>query len=135
MSFKESEFPDLIKKVHALCESFEDASISKEILDEIVALYNQIPIYPGIVSMCISNYLKKSETLQKGAKVFLKLSDGYVIGKFDKEENGKIFLKDAVRLQKQKKITLDKEEVKEAVEIKSDTLRTTWPTLFFEEEK
>jgi len=110
MSFKESEFPDLIKKIHALCESFEDVSISKEILDEIVALYNRIPLYPGIMSMCISNYLKKGGTFQKGAKVFFKLSDGYVIGKFEGQKNGKIFLKDAVKVHKEKEITLDKEE-------------------------
>ncbi|HMM59915.1 MAG TPA: hypothetical protein PKC25_07275, partial [Candidatus Rifleibacterium sp.] len=74
MSFKETDFPGLIKYLKRIVEEEKDPMLVKELVTQLVKLYEDVPLYPGIVNMCIGGVTKnvKPEELEVGQRVFIK---------------------------------------------------------------
>ncbi|HNS10487.1 MAG TPA: hypothetical protein PKN29_12350, partial [Candidatus Ozemobacteraceae bacterium] len=77
MSFKETDFPGLIKYLKRIVEEEKDPMLVKELVTQLVKLYEDVPLYPGIVNMCIGGVTKnvKPEELEVGQRVFIKSGD------------------------------------------------------------
>jgi len=136
MTFKETEYPGLIRSVLRIGGESVHAG---RILKEAVEVDNQIPLYPGIVSMCMNALLEevKIPDLKKGDTVVLKLSGGEeVLGKVDKTaKTGSITLKNASVLKKVKSFKFMPGKVRGLSRIKKDILQKTWPSLVFKSDK
>ena len=54
MSFKETDFTGLIGYLKGLLATQKDPMLFKAMVEKLVEIYDQLPVYPGLVNMCIN---------------------------------------------------------------------------------
>ncbi len=131
MSFKESEFPDLIESILKMGTELDGNSVTFEIVRKVSQLVKQIPLYPGIVGMCLAKYVESvaAGDLKEGDRIFIRTRTRGVLGKFEGIEGGKI----CVSGKTSEKI--DESEAKQILRFRENILEEIWPTLVFKEER
>ena len=136
MSYKESEFPDLIEGIFRIAEKYGDASLTLEVLNKVVELHRQIPLYPGIVGMCLEKYLEETNVsgIRQGDKVVCEDGSRRIMGTVKSSVNGKILLKNVSVVKKDDELEISGESIVKVSKFKEDILKEIWPTLVFEEE-
>ncbi|MFH1352489.1 MAG: hypothetical protein ABIH68_02820 [bacterium] len=136
MSYKESEFPDLIEGISRIAEKYGDASLTLKVLNKVVELHKQIPLYPGIVGMCLERYLQETDVsgIRPGDKVVCDDGARRVVGTVKSSGNGKILLKDVSVVKKDDELEINGESIVRVLKFKEDILKEIWPTLVFKED-
>lgn len=136
MSYKESEFPDLIENISRIAEKYGDASLTLKILNKVVELHKQIPLYPGIVGMCLEKYIEETEVsgLKPGDRVVCDTGDRRIMGTFKISGNGHISLEDVSVVKKTGELEINVKDIVKVSRFKEAILKEVWPTLVFEEE-
>lgn len=137
MSFKETDFPGLIKYLKKIVEEEKDPMLVKELVTQLVRLYEDVPVYPGIVSMCISGVAKsvKPEDVLVGQKVFIKNRDECVSGTVAEKDGEGIVLKAARLVSTEDELDMGFREMEKVVIINHDVLKEMWPSLVFDKEQ
>ncbi|MCD6413247.1 MAG: hypothetical protein J7L54_03790 [Elusimicrobia bacterium] len=131
MSFRESEFPDLLENILKVGEQYGDNSLTFEIVKKVVELVKQIPLYPGIVGMCLARYVSEADPakLNPGDRIFVKTAAGGIAGNFDGDED------DFIRVKGDSEAKIEKSKIEKILKLRDNILEEIWPTLVFKEEK
>ncbi|MDI6643158.1 MAG: hypothetical protein QMD95_03805 [Candidatus Hodarchaeaceae archaeon] len=141
MTLEQSEFQKLVELMLELCEHHHgDPAALDAILSELKDLYKKIPIYPGIITMCLPKVVQPVEVdkLGVGDEVIFSLKDGQIVsGKVAEVNPKEIKLAESKQLNVSslaEKVVVQKEAVGKAKRIMRDVIEKEWPTLDFEVE-
>lgn len=141
MTLEQSEYQKLVERIIELLERHRgDPNAREAILSELRTLYKKIPIYPGIITELLPKVVQSIEMdkLKKGEEVVLVLKDGRTVsGKVVEIGSSEIKLDEVRRLDISslaEKVSVRREDVREAKVISRVVLEKEWPSLDFEEE-
>lgn len=137
MTFQESDYPNLKKDMINLIYKYKNPALVVEILKEIWATHKRIPIYPGIISMCLSGMVKekKIKELKQGEKVLIKAGTLEILGTVKSLGKKRIILENPDILRRPKSVEVKNEEIKKLLVLEKDVLEKIWPTLVFKGEE
>lgn len=137
MSFKETDFTGLIGYLKGLLASQKDPMLFREMVAKLVEFYDELPVYPGIVNMCLGQAQKTVEPkeLKKGQRVFLTTAKGCVSGILAKKSDDKVALKEATSFCEAKTTEVELKDISKAVVINEDIVKELWPSLVFDKEQ
>ncbi len=137
MSFKETDFTGLIGYLKGLLATQKDPILFREMVSKLVEFYDQLPVYPGIVNMCLGQAQKVVEPkdLKKGQTVYITTDKGFISGVVAKKVDSKVALKDVVTSDAVKTVEVDVKKVAKAVVINENVVKELWPSLVFDKEQ
>ncbi len=137
MSFKETDFPALIKYLKRIVEEEKDPMLVRELVVQLVKLYEDVPLYPGIVNMCIGGISKnlKPEELEVGQRVFIRSGEDCLCGTVSGKDGEGIELKAVKLMTSEDELDLGLREIDRATVINSNVLAEMWPSLVFPREQ
>lgn len=140
MTFEQTEFQQVVDEIIVLLEQYRDnPSVLDAVLSELKDLYKKIPIYPGIIVMCLPKVVKpvKVEQLKEGNEVVARLKDGRIFsGRVMSVTPPNITITDCREFDPQRLCSDQVVPVSDLREIRlltRDILRKEWPDLDFEE--
>jgi hypothetical protein len=136
MSFKETDFTGIIGYLKGLIATQKDPILFRAMVTKLVEIYDQLPIYPGLVNMCVGQAQKTVEPkdLKKGQTVFIATDNGFVSGTITKTGK-KITLKNVMSASESKTTEVDFGEIKQVSMINEDVVKELWPSLVFDKEQ
>lgn len=141
MTLEQSEYQRLVELLLELLERYRGNPHALEaILSELRDLYKKVPIYPGIITLCLPKVVQSAqmEKLKEGDEVVLTLKDGRMVsGRVAEINAGEIKLAESRQLNISslaEKVPVQKGEVREARVIVRNILEKEWPSLDFEAE-
>ena len=136
MSFKETDFTGLIGYLKGLLATQNDPVLFKAMVAKMVEIYDQLPIYPGLVNMCIGQAQKAVDVkdLKKGQKVYIETEDGFVSGVVAKKGR-KVFLTKAMIAENTNLADVDISEINKVYTINENVVKELWPSLVFDKEQ
>ncbi|MBF0548834.1 MAG: hypothetical protein HQM08_30720 [Candidatus Riflebacteria bacterium] len=137
MTFKETDFPALIKFLKTMMNEETDPIIIKETVLKLIKLYDEIPLYPGIVSMCMARIIKQMNPreIQVGQKVFIKNGDDTYSGMVNSVDSEGISLKGVKSFTSEDELEVGFKEMDRVAMINEKILEETWPSLVSEKGK
>lgn len=140
MTFEQTEFQQVVDEIIKLLEQYRDnPSVLDVVLSELKDLYRKIPIYPGIIVMCLPKVVKpaKVEQLKEGNEVVARLKDGRIFsGRVMSVTPKDITITDCREFDPQRLCSDQVVSVSDLREVRlltRDILRKEWPDLDFEE--
>ncbi len=129
MTFKETEFPEILKLLNDYAEKIYPVNL---IVKEAYNLYQKVPIYIGIVGNCLANVIKETEfkDLKVSDIVIIKDKNTFYQGQIKKIKNGSLELKNVheVKIKKNANLKVKKSKV---LKLNFSTLQQLWPSLSF----
>ena len=136
MSFKETDFTGIIGYLKGLIATQKDPILFRAMVTKLVEIYDQLPIYPGLVNMCVGQAQKTVEPkdLKKGQTVFIATDNVFVSGTITKTGK-KITLKNVMSASESKTTEVDFGEIKQVSTINEDVVKELWPSLVFDKEQ
>ena len=136
MSFKETDFTGLIGYLKGLLATQKDPMLFKAMVAKMVEIYDQLPVYPGLVNMCINQARKDVDVkdIKKGQTVYLTTKEGMVSGVVAKTGN-KISLKNVMTAAEAKTLDVDVKKISKAELINENVVNELWPSLVFDKEQ
>ena len=137
MSFKETDFPGLITYLKNLLKNEKDPVLFKELVEQLVEMYDQLPIYPGIVNMCIGQAAKAADAkaLEVGQQVSLKVDEDSILGVVKSKTPKGLVLKNATIATLDDEFEVEFREITKATVINKNVVKELWPSLVFDKEK
>lgn len=137
MSFKETDFPGLITYLKNLLKNEKDPVLFKELVEQLVEMYEQLPIYPGIVNMCIGQAAKAADAkaLEVGQQVSLKVDEDSISGVVKSKTPKGLVLKNATIATLDDEFEVEFREITKATVINKNIVKELWPSLVFDKEK
>jgi hypothetical protein len=60
MTFNETAYPELLESFLRSMRELDDPLLFQAVFEEIVSAHSMIPLYPGIVQMCLEKLIKGS---------------------------------------------------------------------------
>jgi len=135
MTFQESDYPGLKREMVNLIHKYKNPALVVEVLKEIWETHKQIPIYPGIISMCLSGMVKKKELreLKRGERVLIKTRTIEILGTIKSKKKDSILLEDPELIKRPKSVEVKSKEIKSILTLEKNALEKIWPTLVFKE--
>ncbi|OQB49523.1 MAG: hypothetical protein BWY02_01393 [bacterium ADurb.Bin157] len=137
MSFKETDFPGLITYLKNLLKNEKDPVLFKALVEQLVEMYDQLPIYPGIVNMCIGQAAKAADAkaLEVGQQVSLKVDEDSISGVVKSKTPKGLVLKNATIATLDDEFEVEFREITKATVINKNVVKELWPSLVFDKEK
>ena len=135
MTFQESDYPNLKKQMVNLIHKYKNPALVVEVLKEIWETHKQIPIYPGIISMCLPSMVKEKKIgeLKKGDRVFIKTGTIEILGTIKSKKKDSILLENPEMVKKPKSVEVKSKEIRKILALEKGVLGKIWPTLVFKE--
>ena len=135
MTFQESDYPGLKREMVNLIHKYENPTLVVEVLKEIWETHKQIPIYPGIISMCLPSMVKEKKIgeLKKGERVLIKTGTLEILGTVKLKKKDRVVLENSEVLKRSKSREVKNEEVKKVLNLERGVLEKIWPTLVFKD--
>lgn len=140
MTLEHSDLQKLVENLAEILERYRtDPAALEAVLSELKALYQKIPIYPGIIADCLPEVVKPAEVgkLKKGDEVTLLLKgDKVLAGRVSGTDSGQLKLEkcqqfDAPKSRSEATVPID--DIQEARLFTREVLSKKWPSLDFEE--
>ena len=137
MTFHESDYVSLNKEMVNLIRKYKNPALVVEILQEMWEIHQQVPLYPGIITMCLPSMVqeKRIGELKKGQKVLIKTRDCEVLGAIKSIKGDRIILDNPEVMKQTKSIEVKGKEINKILVLEKDVLGKVWPTLVFEKPK
>ncbi len=137
MSFKETDFPGLLGYLKRLVAEEKDPLLFKELVTQMVEMYDKIPVYPGIVNMCLSGAAKtvRPEEVEIGQKVFVRNREDCFAGTVSEKDSEGIIIKAVKSVAVEDELELGFREMEKVTVINRDVLKEMWPSLVFDKEQ
>jgi hypothetical protein len=137
MTFKETEFPGLIKFLKTFVNDEADPHLIKEVMLQFVKLYEDVPLYPGIVGMCMGQLVKKVDPreLNPSQKVFIRNQGDCYCGQVAKKDEDGVVLKAVKSVTSEDELEFGFKEMDQVTVVNQNVLQELWPSLVFEKEK
>lgn len=135
MTFQESDYPNLKKQMVNLIHKYKNPALVVEILKEIWETHKQIPIYPGIISMCLPSMVKEKKIgeLKKGERVLIKTGALEILGTIKSKKKDSILLENPELVKRPRSVEVKSKEIKSILTLENNVLKKIWPTLVFKE--
>ena len=135
MTFQESDYPNLKREIINLIHKYRNPALVVEILKEIWETHKRIPIYPGIISMCLPSMVKekKTEELKRGEKVLIKTRTLEILGTIKSSGKKRITLKNPEIVRRPKSVEVKSKEIRKILALEKGVLGKIWPTLVFKD--
>lgn len=133
MTFQESDYPGLKREMVNLIHKYKNPALVVEVLKEIWETHKQIPIYPGIISMCLPSMVKEKKIgeLKKGERVLIKTGTLEILGTIKFKKKDSIMLESLEIVKKSRSVEVKNKEVKNILAVEKGALEKIWPTLVF----
>ncbi|MCS7151686.1 MAG: hypothetical protein NZ928_04830 [Endomicrobia bacterium] len=129
MTYKESDFPQLLE----ILNGYRTKGLPlDEIVKQTYELYKRVPIYIGIVGMCMEHFVNEitPNEIKNGDTIVIMDKNVVYKGKVQLKKNGKIKLKNLMVIQK--KTTQDVNiKNKKIYKFNYEVLEKLWPSLSF----
>ncbi len=137
MTFKETDFPALIRFMKTFINQESNPFLVKDVMLQLIKMYESVPLYPGIVNMCISQVKKEVDAteLTPGQKVFLKNGDDYYVGTVTKKTDDEVKMKDVYALTFEDEYEFELEDMENVQVVRESVLEEVWPSLVFDKDK
>jgi len=137
MTFKETEFPSLLKFLKSFATEEADPFLVKEVLLQLIKLYEDVPLYPGIVGMCLGKVVKNlaPADISVGQKVFIKNKGDCFFGTVAKKDPDGIVLKNVKCISTEDELEFGIRELESVNLVNDKVLEELWPSLVFEKDK
>jgi len=135
MTFQESDYPGLKREMINLIHKYKNPALVVEVLKEIWETHKQIPIYPGIISMCLPSMVKKKKIgeLKKGERVLIKTGTIEILGTIKSKKKDSILLENPELVKKPRSVEVKTREIENILTLEKNALEKIWPTLVFKE--
>ena len=135
MSFKESDFPVVFSFLYSLCKKAKNPGYFKSVFMEAFKIYKKIPLYPGLVNMCLGQVEKKvmPEEVEPGDQIVFEKDGKEYFGFVESVKGDDVKLIDVVEIKDS--MVFSKNEMAKVRKINENTLKELWPSLVFEEEE
>lgn len=136
MTFKETDFPGLIKFLKGFVKEGTDPILVKDVVMQLVKLYEDVPLYPGIVSMCMGGLVKNQDpkTVEIGQKVFIRNREDCYVGTVVSKDDVGVTLKGVKSVTNEDELELGFKEMEKVTIINEKVLEEMWPSLVFPKE-
>jgi len=136
MSFKETDFPGLMGYLKRIVATEKDPELFKELVTQLVKMYDEVPLYPGIVSMCLGGVAKPAngKDVQVGQKVFIKNGDDFYSGTVSEKNDEGIVFKVASAVTSEEDLELEYGDMEKVTVLNESVLKEMWPSLVFEKD-
>jgi len=133
MTFQESDYPGLKREMINLIHKYENPALVVEVLKEIWETHKQIPIYPGIISMCLPSMVKEKKIgeLKKGERVLIKTGTIEILGTIKSKKKDSILLENPEMTKRPRSVEVKSKEIKNILALEKNALEKIWPTLVF----
>ncbi len=137
MSFKETDFPALLKFLKTFMARESDPLLLRDVLQQLIRLYEDVPLYPGIANMCIGGAVKetKPQDLAIGQKVYVRNRDDCYFGTVVAKDADGITLKGVKSVTAEDELELGYKELDKVNVLNEKVLEEMWPSLVFEKGK
>ena len=136
MTFRESDFPDLVNRIKEIIKSEKDPMIAVQLIREIVENYEEIPLYPGIVNGVSYDLIDTAdpEELEPGDHVSVEEGERHLSGQVQSIEGGTVTLNNVVECSWSNQTNSDEADVESIRKLTLGALEREWPELIFEDE-
>ena len=136
MTFKETDFPALIKFLKTFSRNESDPLLFKEVVARLVTLYEDVPLYPGIVNMCLSGLQKKlpPRDIEEGQKIYVKNGEDCFCGTVVRKDADGVTLKAVRSVVSEDEYELEYKEMEHVTLVNDKVLQEMWPSLVFPKE-
>ncbi len=137
MTFKETDFPDVLDQIQSICESEKNPGAAVEIIQQVIRIYRQIPIYPGLVEL-VSNAIEEeveTDDLEAGDRITFKDGGQLFLGEIEEINENKIHLSQTIQTESRGKLEFELNKFSDCRRINTDALKQEWPELYFEDDK
>ncbi|MBF0409269.1 MAG: hypothetical protein HQM10_18155 [Candidatus Riflebacteria bacterium] len=137
MTFKETDFPVLIKLLKTLATEETDPLLFREAVLSLIKTYDEIPVYPGIVGMCVSRVVKtlSATEISVGQRVFIKNGDDSYSGTVTSIDSDGVTLKGVKSFTGEDELEVGFKEMDKVSILNDRLLEETWPSLLSEKGK
>ncbi|MDN5280420.1 MAG: hypothetical protein PWR01_4385 [Clostridiales bacterium] len=137
MSFKETDFPGLIGYLKRIVAEEKDPLLFKEMVSELVKMYDKIPVYPGIVNMCLGGLARsvRPEEVEVGQKIFIKNREDCFCGTVSEKNADGVVIKAVKSVASEDDLEIGFREMEKVTLINGDVLEEMWPSLVFDKEQ
>ncbi|HRY28605.1 MAG TPA: hypothetical protein P5079_01060 [Elusimicrobiota bacterium] len=135
MTFKETEFPATLKYLKAAMAADPDPLLIKEVLAQIIKLYEAVPLYPGIANMCAAQAVKAVEPkdVAVGQKIYFQKGNVSYLGTVAEKTADGLKLKAVKAAEEDVSVSL--KDMSKVKAINEKILEELWPSLVFEKVK
>ncbi len=136
MTFQESDYPGLKREMVNLIHKYKNPALVVEVLKEIWETHKQIPIYPGIISMCLPSMVKEKKIgeLKKGERVLIKTGTIEILGTIKSKKKNSLLLENPEMAKRPRSVEVKSKEIKNILALEKGVLEKIWPTLVFKDE-
>lgn len=137
MTFKETDFPALMKFMKSFVNEESNPFLVKDMILQMVRLYESVPLYPGIVNMCVGKVKKgvDPKELVPGQKIFLKNGEDSYVGVVSKKMDDGVKLKQVQAITYEDEYEFEFDEMENVQVVNEKVLEELWPSLVFEKDK
>lgn len=137
MTFKETEFPGLIKFLKTFVSEEADPVLVKDVLVHFIKLYEEVPLYPGIVGMCMGSLVKAVDPKDVAVdqKVYIKNGGDCYVGTVVGKDDEGVVLKSVKMVTAEDEYELEYREMDKVSVVNEKVLKELWPSLVFEKDK
>ena len=137
MTFKESEFPNLIPMMDTVVNQYPPEAVSA-FIREMVRIYKAIPLYPGLVCMCLGKAFQpwkpEDPAPRAGSLLVIRLKGSHSLaGKLTAWTPASVQIEVSDSAGKSKRVKLQRRRIDRIETFRSDTLEKYWPTLVFDQ--
>jgi hypothetical protein len=128
MTYKESEFPQMLE---VLVDYIKKGIPVDEIVSYAYKLYKNVPIYIGIVNMCLENLVKEQNVtqLKKGDFVIIKDKNVNYRAVVEKIDKNNVYLKNVKIISDKKTLKVRIDNKQKVYKIEKDVLGKLLPSL------
>lgn len=137
MTFRESEFPNLLSQIDSVARNYPPDALS-EYIQEMARIYRAIPLYPGLVCMCMGKSFEPiaadAPAPAKGSYLVVRRKGGSdaVFGKLFSWTTAAIQIDCRDPRGKVSRQEILRRHIQSIERFRKDTLETFWPTLVFD---
>lgn len=136
MTFRESEFPSLVAQIDRIAKTYPPDAVSLYV-QELFRIYKAIPVYPGLVIMCMGKAFEKVTSKDpapaKGTFIVVRLKGpGTMSGRLVAWTRTGIRMDVQDPAGKMRRMALSHRRIRMIERFRTDTLEAFWPTLVFD---
>lgn len=137
MTFKETDFPGLIKFLKSFITEESDPVLVKDVVLQLVKLYEEVPLYPGIAGMCIGNVVKvvDHKDVQVGEKIYIQNGKNCYFGTVVGKSSDGIKLKEVKSVTSGAELEIEFGKMGRVRVINERVLEELWPSLMFDKKQ
>ena len=137
MSFKETDFPLLIKFLKTFMAKETDPILIRDVLQQLIKMYEDVPLYPGIVSMCLNTAVKEAspQDLTIGQKIYVRNREDCYHGTVVAKDADGVTIKGVKSVTSEDELEIGFKEMERVSFINEKVFEEIWPSLVFDKGK